>query len=272
MLIKNIKDNIRNSNFGFSVVDFDLLACKDVQTIDENNSVWLFQHSCSDNKFEGENDLPTGIISKVDNNGIKYIRFNVFTFWFPLDRESDLGYLQDFPSCFVSFSKIPSQLLEYLKNSMFIINNNINYELSEAVHKAKEEEIQIPFGVGVAGTVAETKQVVNIRNAYQIKKCVPLCSTASVNQCHIIEQCEYVHDIDIKLENREQVTNNVIKYGMTKSIKNIVGDSYIGQVTIIKDHDDIQMKLNQLVSSEFVIGRNASNATGTLTWELTSPE
>jgi len=41
-------------------------------------------------------------------------------------------------------------------------------ELSEAVDKAKEEEIQIPFGVGVAGTVAETKQVVNIRNAYQV--------------------------------------------------------------------------------------------------------
>jgi len=42
-------------------------------------------------------------------------------------------------------------------------------ELSEAVDKAKEEEIQIPFGVGVAGTVAETKQVVNIRNAYQVR-------------------------------------------------------------------------------------------------------
>lgn len=42
-------------------------------------------------------------------------------------------------------------------------------ELGEAVHKASEEEIQIPFGVGVAGTVAETKQVVNIRNAYQVR-------------------------------------------------------------------------------------------------------
>lgn len=42
-------------------------------------------------------------------------------------------------------------------------------ELSDAVHKAKAEEIQIPFGIGVAGTVAETKQVVNIRNAYQVR-------------------------------------------------------------------------------------------------------
>jgi len=44
----------------------------------------------------------------------------------------------------------------------------LSTELGEAVHKAKEEEIQIPFGVGVAGTVAETKQVVNIKNAYQV--------------------------------------------------------------------------------------------------------
>lgn len=69
----------------------------------------------------------------------------------------------------------------------------VDTELSEAVHKAKEEEIQIPFGVGVAGTVAETKQVVNIRNAYQDPRfnreidhmtgyttnlilCVPICN------------------------------------------------------------------------------------------------
>ncbi|XP_022172557.1 cGMP-specific 3',5'-cyclic phosphodiesterase isoform X1 [Myzus persicae] len=69
----------------------------------------------------------------------------------------------------------------------------VDTELSEAVDKAKEEEIQIPFGVGVAGTVAETKQVVNIRNAYQDPRfnreidhmtgyttnlilCVPICN------------------------------------------------------------------------------------------------
>ncbi|XP_025415824.1 cGMP-specific 3',5'-cyclic phosphodiesterase isoform X1 [Sipha flava] len=69
----------------------------------------------------------------------------------------------------------------------------VNTELREAVHKAKEEEIQIPFGVGVAGTVAETKEVVNIKNAYQDPRfnreidhmtgyktnlilCVPICN------------------------------------------------------------------------------------------------
>lgn len=38
--------------------------------------------------------------------------------------------------------------------------------LDEAVRKALGEEIVIPFGVGIAGTVAETKDVINIKNAY----------------------------------------------------------------------------------------------------------
>lgn len=41
-------------------------------------------------------------------------------------------------------------------------------EFDVATEKAKSEEIRIPFGVGVAGTVAQTKQLVNIRNAYDV--------------------------------------------------------------------------------------------------------
>lgn len=36
----------------------------------------------------------------------------------------------------------------------------------EAVRRAVGEEIVIPFGVGIAGSVAETKDVINIKNAY----------------------------------------------------------------------------------------------------------
>lgn len=39
--------------------------------------------------------------------------------------------------------------------------------LDEAIRKANGEEIIIPFGVGIAGTVAQTKNIVNIRNAYE---------------------------------------------------------------------------------------------------------
>lgn len=39
--------------------------------------------------------------------------------------------------------------------------------LEEAIQKANGEEIVIPFGVGIAGTVAQTKNIVNIRNAYE---------------------------------------------------------------------------------------------------------
>lgn len=38
--------------------------------------------------------------------------------------------------------------------------------MDEALQRASGEEIIIPFGVGIAGTVAQTKNTVNIRNAY----------------------------------------------------------------------------------------------------------
>lgn len=39
--------------------------------------------------------------------------------------------------------------------------------LDDAIRLAKSEELIIPFGVGIAGHVAETKEVVNIRDAYK---------------------------------------------------------------------------------------------------------
>lgn len=38
--------------------------------------------------------------------------------------------------------------------------------LEDAVQKANAEKIVIPFGVGIAGTVAETKETINITDAY----------------------------------------------------------------------------------------------------------
>lgn len=42
-----------------------------------------------------------------------------------------------------------------------------NLALDDAIRKASGEEILIPFGVGIAGTVAQTKTAVNIKNAYE---------------------------------------------------------------------------------------------------------
>lgn len=41
-----------------------------------------------------------------------------------------------------------------------------NSVIDDAVRRAVGEEIVIPFGVGIAGTVAETKDTINIKNAY----------------------------------------------------------------------------------------------------------
>ncbi|XP_055677108.1 cGMP-specific 3',5'-cyclic phosphodiesterase isoform X2 [Lutzomyia longipalpis] len=42
--------------------------------------------------------------------------------------------------------------------------------LEEAMRQAHEEPIVIPFGVGVAGIVAETKEIINIKDAYKDKR------------------------------------------------------------------------------------------------------
>lgn len=39
--------------------------------------------------------------------------------------------------------------------------------LDDAVERANAEEIIIPFGVGIAGSVAETKEIINIKEAYK---------------------------------------------------------------------------------------------------------
>jgi cGMP-specific 3',5'-cyclic phosphodiesterase, invertebrate len=42
-------------------------------------------------------------------------------------------------------------------------------ELEDAIKKVQNEEIRIPFGVGIAGSVAQTKEVINITSAYEVR-------------------------------------------------------------------------------------------------------
>ncbi|XP_047363761.1 cGMP-specific 3',5'-cyclic phosphodiesterase isoform X3 [Vespa velutina] len=53
----------------------------------------------------------------------------------------------------------------YLVAKLFDVTQDT--ELEEAVQRAKNEEIKIPFGVGIAGYVAETKEIINIKDAYK---------------------------------------------------------------------------------------------------------
>lgn len=38
--------------------------------------------------------------------------------------------------------------------------------LEEAIKRTKEDELAIPFGIGIAGLVAQTKTIMNIKDAY----------------------------------------------------------------------------------------------------------
>ncbi|XP_031825771.2 phosphodiesterase 6 [Nomia melanderi] len=53
----------------------------------------------------------------------------------------------------------------YLVAKLFDVTQDT--ELEEAIQKAKNEEIKIPFGIGIAGYVAQTKEIINIKDAYK---------------------------------------------------------------------------------------------------------
>lgn len=55
----------------------------------------------------------------------------------------------------------------YLVAKLFDVRHDT--DLEQAVKLARTEEIRIPFGVGIAGTVAQSKTLVNIQDAYNVR-------------------------------------------------------------------------------------------------------
>ncbi|XP_053976534.1 cGMP-specific 3',5'-cyclic phosphodiesterase-like isoform X1 [Hylaeus volcanicus] len=53
----------------------------------------------------------------------------------------------------------------YLVAKLFDVTQDT--ELEKAMQRANNEEIKIPFGVGIAGYVAQTKEIINIKDAYK---------------------------------------------------------------------------------------------------------
>lgn len=56
----------------------------------------------------------------------------------------------------------------YLVAKLFDVRHDT--ELEEAIRQARNEEFRIPFGVGIAGTVAQKKTLINIRDAYNVSR------------------------------------------------------------------------------------------------------
>lgn len=54
----------------------------------------------------------------------------------------------------------------YLVAKLFDVTQDTEFE--EAVQRARSEEIRIPFGVGIAGYVAQSKKIINIKDAYKV--------------------------------------------------------------------------------------------------------
>lgn len=49
---------------------------------------------------------------------------------------------------------------------MIHLNKSLHSALDDAIRMAKADELIIPFGVGIAGMVAESKEMINIKDAY----------------------------------------------------------------------------------------------------------
>lgn len=54
----------------------------------------------------------------------------------------------------------------YLVAKLLDVTQDSDFE--EAMHKARSEDLRIPFGVGIAGYVAQSKQIINIKDAYTV--------------------------------------------------------------------------------------------------------
>lgn len=54
---------------------------------------------------------------------------------------------------------------KYLVSKLFDVTENSTLE--ESLH-TEQTEIRVPFGKGIAGAVAETKEIINIRDAYMV--------------------------------------------------------------------------------------------------------
>lgn len=56
----------------------------------------------------------------------------------------------------------------YLVAKLFDVRHDTEFE--EAIRQARNEEFRIPFGVGIAGTVAQNKTLINIKDAYNVSR------------------------------------------------------------------------------------------------------
>lgn len=55
----------------------------------------------------------------------------------------------------------------YLAAKLFDVTHDTTFE--EAISQVRSEELLIPFGVGIAGTVAKSKLLINIKDAYNVR-------------------------------------------------------------------------------------------------------
>ncbi|XP_041476660.1 cGMP-specific 3',5'-cyclic phosphodiesterase-like isoform X4 [Lytechinus variegatus] len=93
----------------------------------------------------------------------------------------------------------------FLVSKLFDVNENSTVE--DSLH-SEEEEIHIPFGQGIAGHVAQTKETVNIKNAYEDKRFNPEVDKITGYKTHSI-MCMPICNHDGEVVGVAQVINKI---------------------------------------------------------------
>ncbi|NP_001029121.1 sperm phosphodiesterase 5 [Strongylocentrotus purpuratus] len=118
----------------------------------------------------------------------------------------------------------------FLVSKLFDVNENSTVE--DSLH-SEEEEIHIPFGQGIAGHVAQTKETVNIKNAYEDKRFNPEVDKITGYKTHSI-MCMPICNHDGEVVGVAQVINKIT-----------------GSHEFAAKDEEAQVELRRIVSHEF---------------------
>lgn len=91
--------------------------------------------------------------------------------------------------------------------------------LEDALSNAQEKQILLPWGVGIVGYVASTKEIINIRDAYQVKWKIDMRNNVSVISKGDGNKFDNATGI-VDVQNR--MMQSVILYGMIIEIFNMI--------------------------------------------------
>ncbi|KAK9737281.1 hypothetical protein QE152_g10869 [Popillia japonica] len=122
----------------------------------------------------------------------------------------------------------------YLVAKLFDVRHDS--QLEEVVKQARVEDIKIPFGVGIAGTVAQYKTLINIKDAYN-KEVKALKSERVISSAATVDNIDspIVHSVLQEIAEREKRKSNLVIFNLTELENGSRSDQISEDVSSVRD-------------------------------------